>query len=60
MALNLHEVITSYQRAEDKAKWRTANDDGWRLMNWARSGETKNPDPNEVRIELPERPRRRK
>lgn len=58
--MTVYDAMTSQRQAESKSKWKNANPDLVRFINGVRNGESENPDPNEVRIELPERPARRR
>jgi hypothetical protein len=56
--LSIYDTAVSYANAEKKSDWNKANPSGRELLRWAREGVSKTPDPNEVRIILPERPKR--
>lgn len=58
-SLSIYDAAVAHLRAEKKVEWRKANPAGVELLHWARNGTTNTPDPNEVKIVLPERPKRR-
>ena len=57
--LAVYESAKSQQMAPDKTKWKNDNPDMVQFLRVVRNGESGSPDPNEVRIEIPERPKRR-
>lgn len=58
--LTVYEAVMSQRQAPDKNKWKQANPDLVRFLSSIRNAESANPDPNEVKIQLPERPARRR
>ncbi len=58
--LTVYDAVVSQRQTKDKGEWKRNNPDLVRFINKTRSGESDNPDPSEVKITLPERPKRRR
>ena len=58
--MTIYDAVTSQRQAKDKSEWKRNNPDLVRFLNKARGGQSDNPDPNEVQIQLPERPPKRR
>jgi hypothetical protein len=58
--MTVYDAVVGQRQARDKNEWRNNNPDMVRFISKVRSGESDNPDPNEVKVELPERPARRR
>ena len=56
-ALGVYHAARSRQDAKDKPKWDKEHPHGRKLLHYARSGETEHPDPMEVQVEIPQRPK---
>ncbi len=58
--MTVYDAVTGQRQAKDKNEWKQKNPDLVRFINKVRGAKSENPDPNEVQIELPERPARRR
>lgn len=60
MALSVYDTALSRKQANKKTEWDKSNPDGKRFLGLARNGKSDREDelgPNEVRLEIPERPK---
>ena len=55
--LNVYHTAQGRHDAKDKSKWDKEHPSGVSILRWARGGESKNKNPREVRMQLPQRPK---